>query len=179
MLYLPPHTTHDLQTSTELSSSPSRKALIKRKQNSGTTILTLKSGNFVSYNVSSLLGNKGTNGWEPRQNFGVHCRVHFNTSTIPEDTFSPFFIQDSVDSLSAGTHKIPFGSHNSLATLDFHSTSVLNKTGPRTDIQTQAKAVKTIFQNIIIPTTEKKIVPLHSKCCILYIFFNKYKYRVF
>ena len=58
MLCLPPHTTHVLQTSTELSSSPSRQALIKRQHNSG-TILTLQSRNLVSDNVSSLLGRKG------------------------------------------------------------------------------------------------------------------------
>jgi len=58
MLCLLPHTTHVLQTSTELPSSPSRQALIKRQQNSG-TILMLQSGNLVSDNISLLLGKKG------------------------------------------------------------------------------------------------------------------------
>jgi len=137
--------THVLQTSTELSSSPSRQALIKRQQNSG-TILTLQSGNLVSDNVSSLLEKKKRpNSWERRQSFGVHCYIPFNTTNIPEDIFRPStcFIQDSVDSLSTGTHKIQFESHKSSGTSDLQSTPVLNEAGPRIDTQTQAKTVKT------------------------------------
>jgi hypothetical protein len=60
-------------------------------------------------------------------------------------------------SLSAGTRKIPFGSHKSSGPSDLQSTSVLNEAGPHIDTHTQAKTVKTIVLKIIIPTTEEKM----------------------
>ena len=119
----------------------------------------LQSGNLVSVNVSSLLGKKRPNSWERRQSFGVHCYIPFNISIIPKDTFRPStcFIQYSVDSLSAGTHKIPFGSQKSSRPSNLQSTPVLNEAGPRIETQTQTKTMKTIVLNVIILTTEKKM----------------------
>jgi hypothetical protein len=90
MLYLPPHTKHVLQTSTELCSSPSRHTLINRQQNSGKIILMLQSGNLVSENVSSQLrGKKGRNSWECHQSFWVHCYYLLTLTLSPKIHFGP------------------------------------------------------------------------------------------